>query len=123
MGADVTVDIQLTDPARRAEIVRELTGGLGVDVAIEAAGSARAVEEALSLIRDGGRYVIAGHYTDAGPSAINVHEQINRKHLEIRGCWGSEVGHFVRALRVLEQHHADHSVAGDRRADLHAGSN
>jgi L-iditol 2-dehydrogenase len=107
MGADVTVDIQQTDPVRRSEIVRELTGGLGVDVAIEAAGSARAVEEALNLIRDGGRYVIAGHYTDAGPSAINVHEQINRKHLEIRGCWGSEVGHFVRALRVLEQHQAD----------------
>jgi threonine dehydrogenase-like Zn-dependent dehydrogenase len=76
-----------------------------VDVAIEAAGSARAVEEALDLIRDGGRYVIAGHYTDAGASTINVHEQINRKHLEIRGCWGSEAGHFVRALRLLERHH------------------
>jgi threonine dehydrogenase-like Zn-dependent dehydrogenase len=107
MGADVTVDIQQIDPLRRSEIIREVTGGIGVDVAIEAAGSARAVEEALNLIRDGGRYVIAGHYTDAGPSSINVHEQINRKHLEIRGCWGSEVGHFVRALRVLEQHHAD----------------
>jgi D-arabinose 1-dehydrogenase-like Zn-dependent alcohol dehydrogenase len=106
MGAEVTVDIQEVDAAGRSRMIRELTGGLGVDVAIEAAGSARAVEEALNLIRDGGRYVIAGHYTDAGASAINVHEQINRKHLEIRGCWGSEVGHFVRALRVLEQHHA-----------------
>jgi len=106
MGADTVVDIGRATPAERAVIVRELTGGLGVDVAIEAAGSARAVEEALDLIRDGGRYVIAGHYTDAGTSAINVHQQINRKHLEIRGCWGSEVGHFVRALRVLEQHHA-----------------
>jgi L-iditol 2-dehydrogenase len=106
MGADTVVDIQMTTPAERLQIVHDLTGGLGVDVAIEAAGSARAVEEALDLIRDGGRYVIAGHYTDAGPSAINVHQQINRKHLEIRGCWGSEVGHFVRALRVLERHHA-----------------
>jgi L-iditol 2-dehydrogenase len=35
-----------------------------------------------------------------------VHQQINKKHLEIRGCWGSEVSHFVRALRVLERHHA-----------------
>jgi len=105
MGADHVVDVQRTDQAERAQIVRDLTGGLGVDAAIEAAGSARAVEEALDLIRDGGRYVIAGHYTDAGPSAINVHQQINRKHLEIRGCWGSEVSHFVRALRVLERHH------------------
>jgi D-arabinose 1-dehydrogenase-like Zn-dependent alcohol dehydrogenase len=106
MGADLVVDVQRTGPDERLAIVHEATDGLGADVAIEAAGSARAVEEALNLLRDGGRYVIAGHYTDAGPSAINVHQQINRKHLEIRGCWGSEVGHFVRALRVLEQHHA-----------------
>jgi L-iditol 2-dehydrogenase len=105
MGAAVAIDIQRTDAVRRQEIIGELTGGLGVDIAIEAAGSARAVEEALTLIRDGGRYVIAGHYTDAGPSSINVHQQINRKHLEIRGCWGSEVGHFVRALRLLARHH------------------
>ena len=106
MGADHAVDVMRTTVEERMQIVRDLTGGLGVDAAIEAAGSARAVEEALDLIRDGGRYVIAGHYTDAGPSAINVHQQINKKHLEIRGCWGSEVSHFVRALRLLERHHA-----------------
>jgi D-arabinose 1-dehydrogenase-like Zn-dependent alcohol dehydrogenase len=105
MGADVIVDVHDTTIEERRATVHAATGGFGVDVAIEAAGSARAVEEALDLIRDGGRYVIAGHYTDAGRSSINVHQQINRKHLEIRGCWGSEVGHFVRALRVLETHH------------------
>ena len=107
MGADVVVDVTRTAIEQRHEQIRDLTSGLGVDVAIEAAGSARAVEEALDLIRDGGRYVIAGHYTDAGPSSVNVHHQINRKHLEIRGCWGSEVGHFVRALRLLEGHHSE----------------
>jgi threonine dehydrogenase-like Zn-dependent dehydrogenase len=73
---------------------------------IEASGSPRAVEEGLAVVRDGGRYVIAGHYTNAGPSTINAHEHINRKHLEIRGCWGSEAGHFMRALTILEQHAA-----------------
>ena len=53
---------------------------------------ARRFEEGLDLARVGGRYVIAGHYTDVGPSTINAHHQINRKHLEIRGCWGSEAG-------------------------------
>jgi len=105
MGADVVVDITQTSVAERGVRIAELTHGLGVDVAIEAAGSARAFEEALPLVRDGGRYVVAGHYTDAGPSTVNVHQQINRKHLEIRGCWGSEVGHFVRAIRILERHH------------------
>jgi threonine dehydrogenase-like Zn-dependent dehydrogenase len=106
MGADSTIDLQRTDEAGRRDQIEAQTGGYGIDVAIEAAGSARAVEEGLSLIRDGGRYVIAGHYTDAGPSSINVHQQINRKHIEIRGCWGSDVAHFVRALGILERHHA-----------------
>jgi threonine dehydrogenase-like Zn-dependent dehydrogenase len=103
MGADETLDLGISTADRRDRI-RSLTNGHGADIGIEAAGSARAVEEGLSLVRDGGRYVIAGHYTDVGPSTINVHEQINRKHLEIRGCWGSEPTHFVRALQILEQH-------------------
>ena len=106
MGADVALDMTGTDPESRLATIRELTGGDGVDVAIEAAGSARAVEEGLNLVRDGGTYVIAGHYTNAGPSSINAHEQINRKHLDIRGCWGSEARHFARALVLLERHAA-----------------
>ena len=104
MGATLTLDLQTTTEADRLTRVREVTGGRGVDVAIEAAGSPRAFEEGLVLVRDGGRYVIAGHYTDAGASTINAHHHINRKHLEIRGCWGSEAGHFVRALTVLDLH-------------------
>jgi L-iditol 2-dehydrogenase len=106
MGADEVFDIADTTPEERLEHIRARTHGEGADVAIEASGSARAVEEGLSLVRDGGRYVIAGHYTDAGPSHINAHHQINRKHLEIRGCWGSEAGHFLRALDILQRHAA-----------------
>jgi threonine dehydrogenase-like Zn-dependent dehydrogenase len=104
MGADVTLDIQATSVEARLAAVMDATGGRGVDVALEGSGSPRAVEEGLSLVRDGGRYVIAGHYTDAGTSAVNAHHDINRKHLEIRGCWGSEAGHFLRALTILERH-------------------
>lgn len=103
MGATVTLNLETTTVQERRDRVLDLTAGRGVDVGIEAAGSPRAVEEGLSLMRDGGRYVIAGHYTNAGPSRVNAHEHINRKHLEIRGCWGSEAGHFLRALTVLEQ--------------------
>lgn len=107
MGADVVINIDTTAPEARLEQVLALTRGLGADVVIEAAGSARAFEEGVRLARNGGAYVIAGHYTNVGDSTINVHEHINRKHLDIRGCWGSEVGHFLRALRVLERHHHD----------------
>ena len=106
MGADQVFDLHATTPAQRLEELRARTHGEGADVVIEAAGSARAFEEGLDLVRDGGRYVVAGHYTDAGPSSVNAHRHINRKHLEIRGCWGSEPGHFLRALALLERHAA-----------------
>lgn len=106
MGADLTLDVTATSPDERRTRILEATGGRGPDVGLEASGSARAVEEGLTVVRDGGRYVIAGHYTNAGPSTINAHEHINRKHLEIRGCWGSQAGHFLRALTILERHAA-----------------
>jgi L-iditol 2-dehydrogenase len=104
MGADVAIDLDTTTPDARLERVLELTGGLGADVVIEAAGSPLAFEEGVRLARNGGTYVVAGHYTNAGDSRINAHEHVNRKHLDIRGCWGSEVGHFLRALRALERY-------------------
>ena len=107
MGADVVIDLDKTTAEERLARVMELTGGLGGDVVVEAAGSARAFEEGVRMARNGGAYVIAGHYTNVGDSTINAHEHINRKHLDIRGCWGSEVGHFLRALRALEQYGAD----------------
>jgi len=104
MGADVTIDIRLVPPEERLELVNAATHGEGADVVVEAAGAANAIPEGLDQVRVGGRYVIAGHYTDVGECTINAHRQINRKHLEIRGCWGSEPRHFLRALSVLERH-------------------
>lgn len=107
MGADHVYDLSRTSPEERVEDVRARTHGEGADVVIEAAGSPRAFEEGLGLVRDGGIYVVAGHYTDVGVSAVNAHQHINRKHLEIRGCWGSEAGHFLRAVAILDRHAAD----------------
>jgi D-arabinose 1-dehydrogenase-like Zn-dependent alcohol dehydrogenase len=103
MGADRVWGLA-TPPAQRLAEARDATGGRGPDIVVEAAGSPRAVEEGLDLVRDGGLFVIAGHYTNVGSSTINAHEQINRKHLEIRGCWGSEPRHFLLALTLLARH-------------------
>jgi L-iditol 2-dehydrogenase len=102
MGASHTIDLDV--PAvDRATRVREITNGHGVDIVIEAAGDPRAVPQALDLVRDGGRVVIAGQYTDGGDVSINPHLQINRKHAEIRGCWGCDYSHVHRAVQILAQ--------------------
>jgi threonine dehydrogenase-like Zn-dependent dehydrogenase len=99
MGATRTIALDLTSEDRVAE-VKAATRSRGADVVIEASGSPDAVSQALDMVRDGGRVVICGHYTDNGPVEIHPHWQINRKHVQIHGCWGSQYHHFHRAVQL-----------------------
>lgn len=74
---------------------------------IEASGHPEAVSEALDVVRDGGRVVVCGHYTDNGSVQINPHLQINRKHVQLRGCWGSRYQHFHRAVEIAARFGGD----------------
>jgi len=89
----------------RLDWVLERTDGRGADVTIEATGDPAAVVEAMRFTRDAGRVVIVGQYTDHGSvpaeKAFNPHLDLNRKHLDVRGCWGSDFSHFYRAVQLV----------------------
>ena len=57
LGADITVNASTEDPV---DVIVSDTDGLGVDVSIEAVGSAKAMSTALKLARRGGRVLIFG---------------------------------------------------------------
>lgn len=101
-GADAVFRVE--ESGAHVEQVRRVTGGRGVDVTIEATGFPSAVRDGIDVTRDGGRYVVVGHYTDTGETTINPHRDINRKQLEIRGVAGTDYSHFHRALGVLARH-------------------
>jgi L-iditol 2-dehydrogenase len=103
MGATHVIDLD-TPPEERAAVVHDLTGGRGADIVIEAAGVPDAVSQGLDLARDGGRVVVCGQYTDAGLTTIHPHAQVNRKHLEVHGCWGSDFSHLYRAVQIAARH-------------------
>lgn len=107
VGATAVLDIDHHDIAARRAWVLEQTDGRGADVAVEATGRPEAVVQAMRWTRDAGRVVVVGQYTDGGEAAFNPHLDLNRKHLEIRGVWGSDFSHFFRAMEVLKQT-ADH---------------
>ncbi len=100
MGAVDALSIDSMSHEERLAAVRDRTGGRGADVVIEAAGAPIAVVEGAELCRDGGVLVVAGQYTDHGDVSWNVHSLLNRKHLEVRGCWGSDFSHFYRAIQI-----------------------
>jgi L-iditol 2-dehydrogenase len=99
-GAD-TLSIDEATPAEREEWVRERTGGRGADVTIEATGVPEAVVEAMRYTRDAGCVVVLGQYTDHGDVSFNPHVDLNRKHLDVRGCWGSDFSHFYRGVQLM----------------------
>jgi threonine dehydrogenase-like Zn-dependent dehydrogenase len=111
MGASHTISLDVPHEERVTR-VKSITNGRGTDVVIEGAGDPRAVTQALDLVRDGGRVVIAGQYTDHGDVPLNPHSQINKKHAEIRGCWGCDFSHFYRAVSVLGEQGKSLSWAG-----------
>ena len=104
MGAGRTLSVSGTTQEERHDALMAHTDGKGADIVIEASGNPTAIPEGFGLLRDGGTYVVAGHYTDVGPVIINPHVDINRKHADVRGQWGTELHHLVRALRLLSKH-------------------
>src|ERR1700759_5403494 len=103
MGATAALGLDLPASAR-VEGVRGVTGGRGADVVIEASGAPEAVRQALDLVRDGGRVIVCGQYTDNGSVDFNPHWQLNPKTIEVKGCWGSRYDHFHRAVALTARY-------------------
>lgn len=67
LGVDVTVNSKKQDPVA---VVKELTGGLGADVVVEAAGSAESFNAASEMIRHNGKFVFYSWVTT--PITLNI---------------------------------------------------
>jgi L-iditol 2-dehydrogenase len=105
IGASDVLNFEKHDEGERLDWILERTNGRGADVTIEATGAPDAVVQAMRHTRDTGRVVIVGQYTDHGPvsqdAAFNPHLDLNKKHLDVRGCWGSDFSHFYRGVQII----------------------
>ena len=84
-GVTTVLNRKHTSEEQRKEIIKELTGGRGVDYAIEAVGTAAAVKEGLSLVRTGGIYLSAGFGDPNGSVEVDCFWDIVRKNLTYQG--------------------------------------
>ena len=100
-GAYKTLNFEEHSPADQISWVQQHTAGRGVDVSIEATGAPEAVLQAMRCTRDAGRVVVVGQYTDHGAVSFNPHHDLNKKHLEVRGVWGSDFSHFFRGVQII----------------------
>jgi Zn-dependent alcohol dehydrogenase len=100
MGATATVDASNVEPVNA---VRDLTGQRGADVAFEALGQGRTIDQALDMTRRGGQTVLVG--IPRMDVVVSVPAMLGLVLAErtIKGCWygSSDIRRDVPALVEL----------------------
>jgi len=91
LGADVTIDPHSHDPA---QAIRELTGGAGADVVVEASGAPEALEGAIASAAFEGLVVVLSWY-GIKPVTLHLGKEFHRQRLTIKS---SQVSHLNPAL-------------------------
>lgn len=98
-GADHTIDV---DNENAVERVREITGGKGADVVVDVSAYAtQPVVDALSMVRAGGRVVLAG-VKGFKPVEGLVSDLIVMKEIRIMGAIGVTSSGYRSAIRLIE---------------------
>src|SRR5262245_28418737 len=87
LGATHGVNAAQGDPVAQ---VMTITGGLGVDVAIEALGRPDTVVNAFMMARDGGRVVVVGIAPGTTTAGIEI-TRLVRRGIQLMGSYGSRV--------------------------------
>jgi 2-desacetyl-2-hydroxyethyl bacteriochlorophyllide A dehydrogenase len=96
LGADFTINTREEDPVKR---VKEITGGAGADVVIEATGRPDAVKQAIDMVKTEGNIVIFG----VGQEAIDGFDiyAIYQRKIKIIGARGRTEREKKAALKYL----------------------
>ena len=115
IGATDVVNASNSDAA---EVLRSLTGGEGVDVALEVVGHPASFATALGGVRDGGRVALAG----IAPIGVEAHFEITRvvrRKVAIIGSYGGRPGSDMPILlRMVEAGQLDPGRFVTRRYSL-----
>lgn len=95
---DAAIDGSVTDAV---EEILERTGGRGADVAITAAASGAAQEQAQRLVAPGGRVSLFGGLPKDDPVISVDANRVHYKELSLVGANGSSPAHNARALELI----------------------
>lgn len=97
LGAAAAID---PSDGGAAEVIRDMTGGHGADLVVEASGHDASLAAAFDYARENGRMSMVG--INIGRTVPVVIGQIQMKNLTVRGCIGSP-GVWPAAIRFLER--------------------
>ncbi len=101
LGAERTVNVEAEDLEK---VVGGLTGGWGVDMAVDAAGAAAASRACLEYVRKGGQLLQVG--LPGKPVGVNL-TLLAWKEVRLTGTFGQKFSAWQKALRLMEEGKVD----------------
>jgi len=88
-------------PEELPELLKQLSGGRGADVAIEVSGSPSAFQTLWPLLRIGARLILVGAVFPAAPVAFSM-DTLVRRNLTVSGIHNYGPRHLLKAVQFLE---------------------
>ncbi|WCJ37626.1 GroES-like zinc-binding alcohol dehydrogenase family protein [Euphorbia peplus] len=98
-GATHTINSQKEDPIEK---IREITGGRGVDVAVEALGKPQTFSQCTQSVRDGGKAVMIGLSQAGLVGEIDINRLVRRK-IQVIGSYGGRARQDLPKLVKLAE--------------------
>lgn len=98
MGAAAVIDPRSDEPA---EQIKTLTGGRGVDSAIECSGTVQAERLCIDATRRRGKVAFVGECNDA--LKLYISPDMIRKGLTLAGSWHYNIQHFPLIMKVIRE--------------------
>jgi threonine dehydrogenase-like Zn-dependent dehydrogenase len=95
LGADEVVNSRESDPVNA---VKQMTGGLGPEIVLETAGVPPVPEQAVAMVRSGGRVMFVGLTTKPAQFAPIT---VVRREVEIMGSYIYHAGEFGHTIHLL----------------------
>ncbi|KAL2651915.1 hypothetical protein R1flu_020043 [Riccia fluitans] len=99
MGATHTVNASSENVVDR---IREITGGRGVDVAVEALGKAPTFVQAIQAVREGGKAVMVGLAPAGVTAQVDIAKLVRRK-VQIIGSYGGRARQDLPTIITLAE--------------------
>ncbi|GAA0153867.1 dehydrogenase [Lithospermum erythrorhizon] len=99
LGATHTINSRNEDPAKK---IKELTGGRGVDVAVEALGRPQTFNQCVQSVRDGGKAVMIGLTLSGAKGEIDINHLVRRQ-IKVIGSYGGRARQDLPKLIKLAE--------------------
>jgi propanol-preferring alcohol dehydrogenase len=96
VGADEVINPRKESPVQK---IKDLTKGMGIDLALEFIGLRETIDQAVGCIRVGGRVVVVGLGPD--PVVLSPPTQIVRSELSFLGSYGSTTSEIQNVIDLV----------------------